>query len=56
MREFNDFTMRMKIHFFMDNEELKKNHLKPTIEELDDISNKIYNVLRDNSSESGIKQ
>jgi len=46
MNEFNEMMIRIKIHLFHNINTDEKNYKKPTTEELDNITNKIMNVLR----------
>jgi len=45
MNEFNDMMIRIKRHLFL----IPGETIKPTNEELDDITNKIINVLQKDS-------
>jgi ribonuclease HI len=42
MNEFNDLMIRIKRHLF----NIPGNSIKPTNEELDDVTNKIINILQ----------
>jgi hypothetical protein len=56
MRDFNDMQIKIKIHLFnLGNDDYKRRHPRPTVEEMDIIFNRIMSVLK-SDSEPGIKR
>lgn len=50
MNEFNEMMIRIKLHLFCDGDTADFiNHPEPTVKELDDLTNKIMTILREDS-------
>lgn len=50
MHDFNELQIRIKIYLFdIGDEEFKRRHPKPTVQELDQMMNKVMAVLQEDS-------
>lgn len=50
MRDLNELFIRIKFHLFdLGDEEAKRRHPKPTNEEINEIHNKVHDILSEDS-------